>query len=133
MMRIRYLILILAVAWAAPALATTDEQEIQYLLHSIGTSACTFTRNGTTHTATEAEDHLAMKYRRAGSRVKTAEAFIKYLATKSSWTGKPYSIECDGASTPSGDWLTDKLNGYRSSDGHAEGEAIVTAADSQAN
>ena len=132
-MRIYSLILILTVAWATPTFAATGEQEIQYLLSSIGTSDCTFTRNGTTHTATEAEAHLAMKYRRAGSRVKTPEAFIKHLATKSSWTGKPYSIDCDGISTPSGDWLTDKLDGYRSSDGHNEGEAIATAADTKTN
>ncbi|MBT8444776.1 MAG: DUF5329 domain-containing protein [Gammaproteobacteria bacterium] len=98
---------------ALPVLATTPDVEIKYLLDVVGDSGCTFNRNGKEHTADEARDHLAMKYRRAGSRIKTAESFIKYLASESSWTGKPYMIECNGASIPSRDWLTDRLTTYR--------------------
>jgi len=95
-------------AWAAGA-----NPEIQYLLTTVGDSNCTFTRNGKDHSAVEARDHLAMKYRRAGSRVKTAEAFIEHLASESSWTGKPYLIQCGEESVPSRNWLTERLDRFR--------------------
>ena len=112
MKTIRIIFLFVAMT-ALPVLAATPDDEIQHLLDMVGDSGCTFNRNGKEHTADEARDHLAMKYRRAGSRIKTAESFIKYLASESSWTGKPYFIECDGASVPSRDWLTDRLTTYR--------------------
>ncbi|MFW2405536.1 MAG: DUF5329 domain-containing protein [Gammaproteobacteria bacterium] len=113
-MKTMRIFLLFAAMTALPALATTPDIEIQYLLDAVGDSSCTFNRNGKEHSADEARDHLAMKYRRAGSRrIKTAESFIKYLASESSWTGKPYSIECDGASVPSRDWLTDRLTTFR--------------------
>jgi len=112
MKKIRISLLFFAMT-ALPVLAATPDVEIQYLLDVVGDSGCTFNRNGKEHTADEARDHLAMKYRRAGSRIKTAESFINYLASESSWTGKPYFIECDGASVPSRDWLTDRLTTYR--------------------
>jgi len=103
----------LSAVLSAPATAGDAEAEIQYLLNAVGDSGCTFTRNGTDHTADEAQDHLAMKYRRAGSRVKTADAFIERLASRSSWTGKPYLIRCGGDSMQSGAWLTERLKAYR--------------------
>ncbi len=98
---------------ATPALADTGEREIRYLLDSIGSSQCTFTRNGSEHSATEAAAHLAMKYDRAGSRIETAEQFVDRLASESSWTGEPYMIRCAGTSTPSRTWLTERLDRYR--------------------
>lgn len=110
------LVLALAVALATPVFAGGSNPEIQYLLDVVGDSDCIFTRNGKDHSAAEARDHLAMKYRRAGSRVRTAEAFIERLASESSWTGKPYLINCDGESLPSRDWLTRRLSHYRGGD-----------------
>lgn len=105
--------LLLALAVASPAGAEDAPREIRFLLDSVGDSGCTFTRNGKDHTAAEARDHLAMKYRRAGSRVTTAEAFIDRLASASSWTGEPYLIRCDGAQMRSREWLNDRLREYR--------------------
>lgn len=112
-MRIGPIISLLAVVLTAPALATAPDQEIHYLLAAIGDSGCAFTRNGKRHTADEAEAHLAMKYDRAGSRIKTAEAFIDRLASESSWTGKPYLIQCGEESVHSRDWMTERLERYR--------------------
>ena len=109
-------IALLAALLATPAYATRDGAEIQYLLSAIGSSSCTFTRNGTNYRPEEAEDHLRMKYRRAGTRITSAEAFIERLASESSWTGQPYLIRCGiNDPTPSGDWLTRKLGEYRRS------------------
>lgn len=104
---------LLAVVLTAPVLAATPAEEIHYLLAAVGDSDCEFTRNGKQHSAAEAEAHLTMKFDRAGSRIKTAEAFIDRLASESSWSGKPYLIQCDGVSTPSRDWLTDRLEKFR--------------------
>jgi len=88
--------------------------EIENLLRAIGQSECVFTRNGKQHSATEAEDHLRMKYDRTRSRIKTAEAFIDHLASKSSWTGKPYTMRCaEGEPEPSRQWLYRELSQYR--------------------
>ncbi len=119
-MRAFQILLIFYVALAATAFAGGSDPEIQYLLDTVGASDCVFTRNGKDHSAAEARDHLAMKYRRAGSRVRTAEAFIERLASKSSWTGQPYLINCDGESLPSRDWLTIRLGRYRAGDAARE-------------
>ena len=88
--------------------------EIEFLVSTIGTSDCTFIRNGKRHSAEDAEDHLRMKYRRGKKYATTAEDFIKYLASASSWTKKPYYIECeDQQAVLAGEWLTAHLDGYR--------------------
>ena len=114
-------IFLLAALMSLPAMAATPDAEIQHLLDVVGDSGCSFNRNGKDHSADEARDHLAMKYRRAGSRIKTAEAFIKHLASESSWTGRPYIIECDGNSVPSREWLTEQLMSYRTTSGEQGG------------
>ena len=116
------LVITLMAMLTLPAIASTagqtatPEQEIRHLLTTVGTSGCTFTRNGTRHSAEEAAAHLTMKYERAGSRIKTAESFIDRLASESSWTGKPYLIQCGEATVPSRQWLTAQLHSYRTAD-----------------
>lgn len=102
---------------AAPqAMSAEPPVEIEYLLQTIGKSECIFTRNGKPHSATEAEDHLRMKYNRTKSRIKTAEAFIDRLASASSWTGKPYTMQCTGEEPePSKQWLFRELTLHRQS------------------
>jgi hypothetical protein len=110
-------IAISALMWLlSPAIMadTTAETEIQYLLESIGQSQCVFVRNGETHVATEAESHLRMKYRNGKFWVNSAEQFIKRIASKSSWSGDPYYIDCpDTDRRLSGDWLLAKLAAHR--------------------
>ena len=106
--------LITLLAGAPQAVSAEPSTEIEYLLHAIGQSNCVFTRNGTDHSATEAEDHLRMKYGRTKSRIKTAEAFIDRLASESSWTGKPYTMRCTNKQLePSQQWLYRVLEQYR--------------------
>ena len=110
----RLFLLTLLLAVALPALAAEPDAEIEYLLESIGSSDCTFIRNGTRHSAEKAVDHLRMKYNRTRRYIKDADTFIDKLASESSWTGKPYTIECPGEpSEPSRAWLTTKLQAYR--------------------
>jgi len=71
-----------------------SDARIEYLLTAVGTSDCTFIRNGTEHTAAAAEDHLRMKYKRGKLWVKNAEAFIERIASQSTLSGEPYRVRC---------------------------------------
>jgi hypothetical protein len=106
----------LAFALSHAALASPDtvaKDEIDHLLQYVAASSCTFVRNGDEYPAVKARDHLESKYRFVGSRISTAEEFIKYLATGSSMSGEPYHVKCGNADELSGAWLTAELNRYR--------------------
>ena len=88
--------------------------EIDYLLTTMGSSDCTFIRNGKEYDADDAEAHLRMKYRRGKRYAKTTEDFIDNLASRSSMSKKPYHIACDQQDTvESGAWLMQLLEEYR--------------------
>jgi hypothetical protein len=114
---IRHLYSILIAAALCLPLATnaaqTTDQEIQHLLEFVSTSGCTFTRNGTDHDPVDAADHLRLKYSNGKRYAKSSEQFIDRLATKSSWTGKKYTVSCDGQTRPSGEWLHEALDEHR--------------------
>ena len=102
-----------AFSQAAAAADAPAKTEIDHLLNFIGTSSCTFVRNGTEYPADKAREHLAGKYQFVGSRISTAEEFIKYLATGSSMSGEPYHVKCGKTDALSGAWLGDELRRYR--------------------
>jgi hypothetical protein len=88
--------------------------EIEYLLETAGQSDCTFVRNGKAHSAPKAESHLRLKYRNGKKWIASTEQFIDRIASKSSWTGKTYYIDCPETDRqPAGDWMSAKLTQYR--------------------
>ena len=89
------------------------DSEIDYLLATIETSNCTFIRNGKSHNNTEAGAHIRRKYSHIKNRVKTTEDFIRYAATKSSMSGKPYQIICSGKKMATAEWLIQELDRFR--------------------
>ena len=94
--------------WAASgwaAVPATADREIQYLFEFVADSGCSFERNGSSHDSADAADHLRLKYRRGSRYVNTAEQFIDRLASESSWTGKAYTVTCDGETRTSNRWL----------------------------
>lgn len=106
--------LLLSLALPATALAgIATESEVEYLLQFVADSGCTFRRNGDSHDSGAAADHLRMKYQRGRRYAGSAEQFIDRLASKSSWSGKPYTVTCDGRTEPSGAWLHRALASYR--------------------
>jgi hypothetical protein len=111
----KYWVLAIALlALAAPVSADTSS-EIEHLLSAIGSSECTFIRNGQRYDASKAEAHLRMKYERGRRYATSAENFIERLASKSSMTRRVYMIECPGAEPEkTGEWLTKRLEGFRS-------------------
>lgn len=104
--------LVFALSSAASA-ETSAQREIDHLLNFVATSSCTFVRNGTEYPPDKARDHLASKYQFAGSKITTAEDFIKYLATESSMSGELYHVKCGKTDALSGVWLTDELTRFR--------------------
>ena len=119
----KFLATLLVLALAMPAIAFGDqaETEIEYLISTVGESGCTFIRNGSRHDAEDAASHMRLKYRRGKRYATSAELFIERLASKSSFSGKPYAIECPGNdAVPSGEWLTARLQDYREQQAKAE-------------
>lgn len=95
-------------------LADSLQEEIDHLLVYVASSPCEFDRNGKIYDGPKARDHMNMKYEHYRSRVKTAEDFIKYSATKSMMSGKKYKIHCPGSETVNADeWLLIELGEYR--------------------
>jgi hypothetical protein len=94
--------------------AMQESARIEYLIASVGSLPhAQFIRNGASYDAKAAVDHLRLKLRFAGARVKTAEDFIRYCATESTVSGEPYQIRfADGHVVPSAQYLLQKLGEY---------------------
>ncbi|MEE4240921.1 MAG: DUF5329 domain-containing protein [Desulfopila sp.] len=97
-----------------PVIAKGDTavHEIGQLIAFIKTSECRFNRNGSWYDPAEAADHLNRKYQYIQKKglVSTAEDFITIAATKSSFSGKEYVVQCAGEKPrKSAAWLTDAL------------------------
>ena len=100
--------------WSVGLAASADStREINRLLDFIGSSHCTFLRNGKEYDSSAAQTHIAGKYDYARRWIETAEQFIEYAATKSSLSGKPYRVICSGREEPSSDWLKRELARFR--------------------
>lgn len=95
----------------AATVALSETQKIQMLIHDVETTkGIRFVRNGSDHDGPAAADHLRMKLRYAGNRIKTAQDFITYLASASSWSGKPYRIRfADGREMDAGPFFRARL------------------------
>lgn len=99
-----------ALLLAAPA-PLPEAQKIEALIQAVADlQGAVFIRNGTKHTPKEAADHLRLKWKNAGRRVKTAPEFIQHCASGSSLSGRPYEIQLrDGRTVPARDWLWTEL------------------------
>jgi hypothetical protein len=89
------------------------DTEIDFLLATVRDSDCVFIRNGKEYDAEAATSHLEMKRERGRKYYDTTEQFIERIASKSSWSGKPYRIRCGDAEVDASTWFTDVLEQYR--------------------
>jgi hypothetical protein len=89
------------------------QSEIDHLLQTIETSDCTFTRNGNRHGGQEAGAHIRKKYAYVKAKVNATEDFIRHAATRSSMSGRPYHVTCDGIEMPTAEWLSQELAHFR--------------------
>jgi hypothetical protein len=104
---------------AAAEGAEAESLKIQYLVASIESlQGAQFMRNGKAYEAKQAADHLRLKLRRAGERCRTAEAFIRYCASASSMSGKPYEIRfANGEQVTTEQFLRRKLAQFKPGSG----------------
>lgn len=116
---LKVILIVLICFCAAQVIAKqNDDQvthEVEQLIDFVRISNCTFYRNGSWAEAGKAADHINRKYQYVKKRglVKTAEDFIKYAATKSSMSGKPYLVKCDGESLNCAEWIQAELDQIR--------------------
>jgi hypothetical protein len=91
--------------------ASREAARIESLIVSVEQAkSLVFIRNGSEYDGVAAGAHLRMKWKRAGSRVHSAEDFIKVCATESSMSGKPYQIRfADGRVVNSADYFNARL------------------------
>jgi hypothetical protein len=115
--------MLLTPAFGQPPLATPqqvaqqqalEQQKIDYLIASVaGLKNASFIRNGKAYDAPKAAEHMRLKLRFAGSRVKSAEDFIVCCGTGSSVSGKNYTIRfADGHMEDSATFLRHRLSAY---------------------
>jgi hypothetical protein len=100
---------------AAPTVSANDTMDIEIdeLLDAVAQSDCVFVRNGKAYDGEDARDHLQMKRKRGRKYYDTTEQFIERIASKSSWSGKPYRIRCDSEEEDAGNWFTNMLEVFR--------------------
>jgi hypothetical protein len=103
--------LTLVVAANAADRSVAENARIEYLLAVVASlDDAQFIRSGTSYDSAAAVKHLRLKLRAAGSRIKTAEDFIRYCASVSSVSGRPYEIRfSDGRVVSAADFLRQKL------------------------
>lgn len=107
------------VAVAAPT--AKAQGEIDAMIAGLGTSGCQFERNGSWHDAKAARDHLQKKYTylRKHDMADTAELFIERGASKSSMSGKPYRVRCQGKAPETAErWFKQRLQILRAAPTH---------------
>jgi Family of unknown function (DUF5329) len=91
--------------------------EIDWLIDQVADSDCTFIRNGSEHDAASAMKHLQMKRERGRRYYDNTEQFIDRIASKSSWSGKDYTIRCGTETQTAREWFTARLANYRQDHG----------------
>ncbi|MCI5132703.1 MAG: hypothetical protein D3904_14595 [Candidatus Electrothrix sp. EH2] len=91
-----------------------QQPEVKHLIRFVQTSSCLIRRNGKTHSGTEAASHILEKYAYFRDKIKSAEDFIKYSASKSTMSGKYYTVLCaQQKPMRTKDWLLKELKSYR--------------------
>jgi hypothetical protein len=109
------LFLFIALFFPVQFAVAAEDKEIAFLLSYIAESDCIFIRNGDEYQAKAASEHLEMKYNHVRNRIKSAENFIDKIATKSSFSGRPYEVLCNSARLPTKTWLEEALAAHRTS------------------
>jgi hypothetical protein len=108
------IVLLSLVVARAFAQDSSETVKIQYLITSVeNLEGAKFIRNGREYDARSASNHLRLKLKAAGKKVKTAEDFIKFCASQSSMTGEPYLMRlADGTTLKSEVFFRNKLKTF---------------------
>jgi hypothetical protein len=105
------MIFISSVTGYANAAEPREIVKIDYLISAIAElKGAKFIRNSKEYDTKAATEHLRLKLRAAGDRVKTADDFIELCASRSSVSGKPYRIRfSDGTEMEAGVFFSSRL------------------------
>ncbi len=99
---------------ALAALSAEQQQEITHLIDFIRSAPCSIERNGKRYQGAEATKHILKKQTYFKKKIDSAESFIRYSATKSELSGRPYMAYCAGEPPlASKTWLLRELERYR--------------------
>ena len=111
-----FMVLLSMLAVRTYAQDISEAAKIQYLIASVETlEGAKFIRNGREYDTRAASEHLRLKLKVAGDKVRTAEDFIKLCASQSSITGEPYLIRfADGTTVRSEVFFRNKLKTFAS-------------------
>lgn len=91
-----------------------QRQEVNHLLSFVQTSKCIINRNGSDHQGPDAAKHMKKKYDYFRDDIDNTEDFIRLSATKSTMSGKYYTVRCgDESEIKTQDWLLSELKSYR--------------------
>ena len=117
-LRLLAMLTLLSIVPSAFALepSSVARDEIEHLLTYLEQSGCEFFRNGEWYGAAKAKDHLNEKYSYLLKKnlIGEAEDFIRLAAAKSSVSGKPYQVRCQGSKPIASEiWLSEELSRYR--------------------
>ena len=109
-----FLALLLLAVGTVYAQNPAEAAKIRHLIASIETlEGAKFLRNGGEYNAKAAADHLRLKLKTAGDRVKTADDFIRLCGSKSSLSGEKYRIRlADGTTKDSEVFFRNKLKSF---------------------
>lgn len=96
---------------AMTSAGAAEQARIDAVIHAVDARVeLKFVRNGRDYPAADAAHFLREKLHARGGAVRTAEAFVEQIATRSSTTGQPYLIRWpDGRSQPAADFLRAEL------------------------
>lgn len=93
---------------------TAQKAEVEHLLNFVEQSACLINRNGKVHGGVAAAAHIKKKYAYFKDEIETSEQFIELSASKSTLSGKYYTVQCgEGEQVRTREWLLDELARYR--------------------
>ena len=94
--------------------ANIHKEEINKLILAIQNSECDFYRNDKRYSPQDAAKHLRLKWKRGEKYANTAEQFIINLASFSSFSKRPYLIDCGNQENqPIRPWLESTLEQIR--------------------
>lgn len=110
------LIILCSLVGIAHAQEPSEISKINFLISSVeALEGAKFIRNGSEYDTQSASKHLHLKLKAAGDKIKTADDFIQFCASRSSMTGDPYLIIfADGTTQRSELFFREKLNTFAS-------------------
>lgn len=116
----KHVFAIVFVLFSTPIMAEVpagQKLEIDYLLGFVQHSSCRINRNGKFYDGSAAVSHIKKKYAYFKDEIQTTEQFIELSATKSTMSGKYYTVQCeDSKQVRTKEWLLNELANYRNKD-----------------